>query len=72
MVIKIDNNIIIGIIVVLVIIIILGNFGGYGLMGGYNSSFMLFGLIFNILIIILIIAGAYWLVKNVDFKQRRR
>jgi uncharacterized membrane protein len=72
---KNNNNLIIGVIIVAVILILLGGFGfgnrGYGMMGGYNSGFMLFGWIFNILIIILIIVGAYWVIKNIDSIKRR-
>lgn len=67
---KQNNNLIIGIIVVVVIIILLGSlsFGGYGMMGRYNTGFALLGGILNILIIILIIIGIFWVIKHVNFK----
>jgi hypothetical protein len=66
---KNNNNLIIGVIVVVVILMFLGSFGfGGGMIGGYGSGFMLFGLVLNILIIVLIILGIFWLIKHVNFK----
>ncbi len=62
------NNLIMGIIVVVVLLMLLRIIGfgsmDYGMMGGYNYGFMSFSWIFNILIILLIIAGIYWFIKN--------
>ena len=70
-----NNNLIIGILAVAAILILLGifgsGFGGYGMMGGYGIGFMSFGWIFNILIIVLIITGIYWLIRNMDYNKRR-
>jgi len=72
---NIDNkNLIIGIVVVVLIFVLLGSFGynGYGMMGGYNPAFMLLSWVFSIVIIIIIVAGIFWLYKNVDFNVRRK
>ena len=72
---KNNNNLIIGILAVAAILIVLGifgsGFGSYGMMEGYSSGFMSFGWIFNVLVIILIIAGIYWLIKNANHNERR-
>lgn len=71
---KNNNNLIIVVVVVVVLLILLGTFGfgnrGYGMMGGYNPVFMLFSWIFSIIFIILIIVGAYWVIKNINFNRR--
>ena len=66
-----DNyNTIALVIVVVVVLIILGMFGfgyrNYGMMGGYNNGFMSFSGIFGILMVVLVIAGIYWLIKNAN------
>ena len=45
--------------------------GGYGGMmyGGYGSSVMIFGWLISLLVIALIIAAIYWLVKNANRKR---
>lgn len=72
---KNNNNLIIGILAAVAILIFLGifgsGFGGYGMMGGYGGGFMSFGWIFSILVIVLIIAGIYWLIKNANHNERR-
>jgi hypothetical protein len=66
---KDNKNLIIGVLVIVLVLVLLGSFGfgGYGMMMGYNPGFMMFGWIFNIIIIILIILGIFWLIKHVDF-----
>ncbi|MBS3078729.1 hypothetical protein J4218_01275 [Candidatus Pacearchaeota archaeon] len=73
-----NNNLVIGIVVILVVIFLLGIFGsgygmmnsGYGMMGGLNGGYgygmMAFGWITWILIIALIIAAIYWLIKTAN------
>jgi uncharacterized membrane protein len=61
-------------IIILGIVVVLLLFGGfemrnYGMIGGFTLGFMILGWIFSILIIILIVAGIYWLYNNVDFDQ---
>jgi len=72
---KDNKNLLIGVLVVIAVLIILGVFGfgfrNYGMMGYSSSGFMSFSWIFSILIIILIIAGIYWLIKNADHHNRR-
>ena len=47
-------------------------FGGYGTMGmmngGYGSGMMFFGWITWLLVVILVVAGIYWLVKSANKK----
>ncbi len=65
---KDKNNLILGIVIVVALLVLFRIIGfgsmGYGMMGGYNYGFMSFDWIFNILVIILIIAGIYWFIKN--------
>lgn len=70
---KNNNNLIIGVVIIVVVLILLGSFrfGGYGMMGRYNPGFMLFSWILNIIIIILIILGIFWVIKNMDYIKRR-
>jgi uncharacterized membrane protein len=73
---KDNKNFIIGIVVVIAILILLEFFGfgfrSYGMMSGYSYGFMSLGWIFSILVIILIIVGIYWLIKNIDYNKRRK
>ncbi len=41
----------------------------YGLYGGYGTGMMLFSWITSILVIALIIAGIYWLIKSANKKK---
>ncbi len=70
---KNNNNLIIGVVVIVVVLILFGffGFGGYRMMGGYNSGFMLIGWILNILIIVLVVLGILWLFKNINYNRRR-
>ncbi len=69
-----NNNLIFGIVIVVVVFTLLGIFGfwfgDYGMMGGYSTGFMLFGWFFNLLIIILVIVGIYWLMKKINTNKR--
>ena len=76
---KDNKNLIIVIAVVIGVLLLLGLFGfgfrGYGMMTGYDTGFMSFGWIMSILVIVLIIAGIYWLIKNAnrnEWKNNRR
>ena len=66
-----NNNLVIGIVVIIVILILLGGFGGYGMMGGFNPGFMIVGWIFNLLVIILIIIGIFWVIRNVSYNGKK-
>ena len=73
-----NNNLIIGVLVVAAIVILLAIFGfgssgmmngyGYGMMSGFGPSFGVFGLITWILIIVLVCAAIYWLIKTANKK----
>jgi len=69
-----DNKIIIGVVVAVLILMLLGIFGfgirSYGMMGSYG--FISFGWIVNILTIIFIILGIYWLIKNMNYNKWRK
>lgn len=65
------------IIIVLVVLLVLLSFGGMrsfggGMMGDYSGGFLFLGWIFNLLMLILVILGILWLIKNVNFNERRR
>jgi len=68
---KDTKNLIIAVLVIAAVLIILGalGFGGYGIMGGFGMGSMSFNWIFNILIIVLIIAGIYWFVKHSNYNK---
>ncbi len=72
---KNTRNLII-VITIVVVLILLGLFGydfrGYGMMAGYAVGNMLFGWIFSILILILLLVGIYWLIKNMNYRDRRK
>ncbi len=75
---KNNNTLIIGMIVILVLLLGVFGFGGYGMMGGFGNGYgmmgglygsygygmMFFSWIISILIIGLIIAAIYWLIKT--------
>jgi protein-S-isoprenylcysteine O-methyltransferase Ste14 len=67
---KDNRNTITLVVVVVAVLIILGLFGfgfrNYGMMGGYNNGFISFAGIFGILMVVLVIAGIYWLIKNAN------
>ena len=77
-----NDNAWIGIIVAICAVLLLSSFGfggmmgvgfgnmmgGYGMMVGYGSGAMFFGWIIWILIIALIVAAIYWLVKTANRK----
>ena len=70
---KIDNNTLAILLVVVLVVLLFGGFG-FGMMsfgGGMMNGYYNFGWIFNVLILILIIAGAYWLVKKMNGNKRR-
>ena len=56
--------------IVLIVIIVLLLFGGLG--GGMMNGYLGLSWIFNILMVILVVMGIYWLVKNINFNERRR
>jgi len=74
--IKSDNNLLVGIIIGIGAVLLLSVFGfgsmmgvGYGnMMGGYGAGPMLLGWLTWILIIALIVAGIYWLIKSSNKK----
>ncbi len=47
-------------------------YGGGMMYGGYGGTWMIFGWIFYLLIITLIIAAIYWLIKSANSRDRRR
>lgn len=72
---KNNKNLIIIIVAVVAVFILAWIFGfssygmmsgyrTYGMMGGYGYGFSPFGWIFSVLIIVLVIAGIYWFIKN--------
>ncbi|MEK6800449.1 MAG: hypothetical protein AABY05_00800 [Nanoarchaeota archaeon] len=72
---KDNKNLIIGIVVVVLILVLFGSFGfgsrNYGMMGSFGTSFIFLNWILNVLVIILIIIGIYWLINNLDYFKRR-
>ena len=54
------------VLIVVLVLLLFGNFG-YGMMGGLYSGFMFLGWIFNVVLIVLIILGVYWLVKHISY-----
>ncbi len=74
---KNNSNILMIVLIVLLVLLLLGglgmgSFGGYGMMGGYNSGVMFFGWIFGVFIFLLIIAGIYWFFKNANPNPERK
>ena len=78
---KDNNNLLIGIIVIVALVLLFGfsgfsgttgwcrgMTGGYGMMGGYGLGAMLFGWLTGTLVIILIVAAIYWLIKSANKK----
>jgi len=43
-----------------------------GMYGAYGGTGMIFGWVFYLLVIVLIIAAIYWLIKSANSKNRRR
>ena len=58
---KIDNKTLTVALIVIIVLLLFGG-SGFGMMGGYYGI----SWIFNILILILIIVGAYWLIKKIN------
>jgi len=54
------------VLIVVLVLLLFGNFG-YGMMGGFYSGFMFLGWILNVVLIVLIILGVYWLVKHISY-----
>ena len=54
------------VLIVVLVLLLFGNFG-YGMMGGLYSGFMFLGWILNVVLIVLIILGVYWLVKHISY-----
>jgi len=69
-----NKNTLLIVLIVVVVLILFGGFGlgGYNMISGYNNGFTLFNWVFNLLILVLVIVGIYWLVKNINFNERRR
>jgi uncharacterized membrane protein len=76
---KMNKNLIISIVVTILTAIVAvsaatndyGTCPGYGMMnGGYGSSFMILSWITYILLIALIIAAIYWLIKNANKRKK--
>jgi uncharacterized membrane protein len=67
------NRTLVIVLVIIIVLLMLGNFGygmmGFrsGMMGGYYGEFILLNWIINILMIILIIFGIYWLIKHIGY-----
>lgn len=76
-----DNNFLSWVILAIAVILVFGilsfnRIGGYGgmmsrysMMGGYGYGAMFFGWITWILVIALIIAAIYWLIKSANAKK---
>jgi len=82
---KDNSNLIIVLVAVIAILVFLGifrsNFTGYGMMGGYNmmdgynNGFTSFigvfsSIVIAALVIVLASVGIYWLIKNIDAKEK--
>ena len=71
-----NNSWIIVAIIAVAVLLFSGIFGfgfrNYGMMYGYGDGFMLYNGIFSILIIVLIVAGIYWLIKNSNHTNREK
>ena len=63
---KNENRTLIIVLIVVLVLLLFGNFG-FGMRGGYYGDFMFLGWIFNIIILVLIVMGVYWLVKHVTY-----
>ncbi len=69
---KNNNNLMIGVVVVIVVLLFFGfGYRGYGMMTQYNPGFMLLSWVLNIALIILVVLGILWLIKNIDYIKRR-
>ena len=64
-----NKNTLIIVLIIVVVLLLLGGFGSYNMM---NSGFMLLNWIVNAVILVLVILGIYWLVRNINFNKRGR
>ena len=54
------------VLIVVLVLLLFGNFG-FGMRSGLYGGFIFLGWIFNIIIIVLIILGVYWLIKHINY-----